>query len=91
MAGWMAGWLARKILSAGKGLQCICKWESPTALCSFSLPLIQFPSKISPVATDKPSVLLDMEIVWKKEGKAWTEVLEPWGGKGEYWNAGVQH
>lgn len=57
--------------------------ETSAALCSFSLPLIQFPSKISPVARGEPSVLLDVGIAWKGEGKAWTEVLEPWGGEGE--------
>lgn len=62
--------------------------ETPAALCSLSLPLIQFLSKIFPVARDEPSVLLDMGIAWKGEGKAWTEFLEPWGGEGEFWNAG---
>lgn len=61
--------------------------ETPAAPCSFSLPLSQFPSKISSVAGDEPSVLLGVGIAWKGEGKAWTEVLEPWVGRE---NAGMQ-
>lgn len=43
-------------------------------------PFIQFP-QIPPAARDEPSVVLDVGVAWKGEGKACTEVLEPWGGR----------
>lgn len=32
--------------------------------------------------------MLGVGIAWKGEGEAWAEVLKPWGGEGEYLEAG---
>lgn len=54
--------------------------KKPQLLC-VPFPLIQFPPQIPPVARDEPSVVLDVGVAWKGEGKAWTEVLGSWGGR----------
>lgn len=54
-----------------------CK-ETPAALCSFSLDSV--PPK-SLQLQEMSRVVLDVGVAWKGEGKAWAEVLGPWGGR----------